>query len=42
VHPVSLGARTTFSDLGATAAEWLNVGFRGRGTSFLPELERAR
>ena len=40
VHPVSLGARSTFSDLGATVAEWLNVGFRGRGTSFLPELER--
>jgi len=42
VHPVSLGARSTFSDLGATAAEWLNVGFRGRGTSFLPALERGR
>jgi phosphopentomutase len=40
VHPVSLGERGTFSDLGATVAEWLNVGFRGRGTSFLPELER--
>jgi phosphopentomutase len=40
VHPVSLGERATFSDLGATVAEWLNVGFRGQGTSFLPELER--
>ena len=40
VHPVSLGARETFSDLGATVAEWLNVGFRGRGLSFLPALER--
>jgi phosphopentomutase len=40
VHPVPLGVRETFSDLGATVAEWLNVGFRGRGTSFLPELER--
>jgi phosphopentomutase len=40
VHPVSLGVRPTFSDLGATVAEWLNVGFRGKGTSFLPELER--
>jgi phosphopentomutase len=40
VHPVPLGERTTFSDLGATVAEWLNVGFRGRGTSFLPALER--
>jgi phosphopentomutase len=41
VHPVALGVRDTFSDLGATVAEWLNVGFRGRGTSFLPALERA-
>ena len=40
VHPVSVGERSTFSDLGATVAEWLNVGFRGRGTSFLPALER--
>jgi phosphopentomutase len=40
VHPVPLGERATFSDLGATVAEWLNVGFRGRGTSFLPALER--
>ena len=42
VHPVSVGERETFSDLGATVAEWLNVGFRGRGTSFLPMLERGR
>jgi phosphopentomutase len=42
VHPVALGTRATFSDLGATVAEWLNVGFRGRGTSFLPELERGK
>jgi phosphopentomutase len=40
VHPVALGERQTFSDLGATVAEWLNVGFRGKGTSFLPVLER--
>ena len=40
VHPVPLGERETFADLGATVAEWLNVGFRGRGTSFLPVLER--
>ena len=40
VHPVSVGERPTFSDLGATVAEWLNVGFRGQGTSFLPVLER--
>jgi phosphopentomutase len=42
VRPVDLGVRSTFSDLGATAAEWLNVGFRGCGTSFLPMLERGR
>ncbi len=35
---VSLGRRSTFSDLGATVAEWLGVAFRGRGTSFLPAL----
>ncbi|MEO5568099.1 MAG: phosphopentomutase, partial [Gemmatimonadaceae bacterium] len=35
VRPVELGRRPTFSDLGATAAEWLGVGFRGRGESFL-------
>jgi phosphopentomutase len=40
VRPGPLGSRSTFSDLGATVAEWLNVGFRGRGVSFLPELER--
>ena len=40
VHPVWVGERSTFSDLGATVAEWLNIGFRGRGTSFLPLLER--
>jgi phosphopentomutase len=40
VHPVALGARSTFADLGATIGEWLGVGFRGRGESFLPALER--
>ena len=38
VHPASLGRRTTFSDLGATVAEWLGVDFRGRGLSFLSQL----
>ena len=38
VHPRSLGTRRTFSDLGATVGEWLGVGFRGRGQSFLPQL----
>ena len=38
VRPVSVGARGTFSDLGATVAEWLGVGFRGCGRSFLGEI----
>ena len=38
VRPQSLGARRTFSDLGATVAEWLGVSFRGQGRSFCPEL----
>jgi len=41
VRPRSLGRRETFSDLGATVAEWLGVGYRGRGTSFLDVLVRA-
>ena len=41
VHPVSLGARETFSDLGATVADWLGSPFRGRGTSFLRQLTGA-
>lgn len=38
VVPCDLGVRETFSDLGATVAEWFGIGFRGRGKSFLPEL----
>jgi len=38
VTPASLGRRSTFADLGATVGEWLGVGYRGRGTSFLPQL----
>jgi phosphopentomutase len=38
VVPRDLGERDTFSDLGATVAEWFGLSFRGRGTSFLPEL----
>ncbi|HEV7594930.1 MAG TPA: phosphopentomutase [Gemmatimonadaceae bacterium] len=38
VVPRDLGERDTFSDLGATVAEWLGVSFRGRGKSFLTEL----
>ena len=35
IRPASVGRRGTFSDLGATAAEWLGCAFRGKGTSFL-------
>jgi phosphopentomutase len=38
VMAVSLGERTTFSDLGATIADWFGIAFRGRGTSFLREI----
>jgi len=40
VHPVSLGVRPTFSDLGATVADWFGLAWRGRGTSFLPAMLR--
>jgi len=38
VRPASLGRRRTFSDLGATIGEWLGIGYRGQGASFLPQL----
>jgi phosphopentomutase len=38
VVPCDLGERSTFSDLGATVADWFGVSFRGKGTSFLSEL----
>ena len=38
VVPRDLGDRATFSDLGATVAEWFGLSFRGRGKSFLTEL----
>jgi phosphopentomutase len=38
VRAVDLGHRATFSDLGATIAEWFGISFRGRGTSFLREI----
>ncbi len=38
VVPRDLGERDSFSDLGATIAEWFGLSFRGRGTSFLSEL----
>ena len=33
---IAIGRRTTFSDLGATVADWLGLEFRGAGRSFLP------
>jgi phosphopentomutase len=38
VRPGDLGVRRTFSDLGATVADWLGVSFRGKGESFLSQL----
>lgn len=38
VRAGDLGARATFSDLGATVAEWFALSWRGAGTSFLPTL----
>ncbi len=38
VRATALGERETFADLGATVAEWLGVGFRGTGRSFLSTL----
>ena len=38
VRAVDLGRRSTFSDLGATVADWFGLAFRGRGQSFLSSL----
>lgn len=38
VRPRDLGERPTFSDAGATLAEWFRVQHSGRGRSFLPEV----
>ena len=38
VRAIDLGRRSTFSDLGATVADWFGVSFRGYGRSFLAEL----
>jgi phosphopentomutase len=40
LHPVPIGRRAGFGDLGATVAEWFGVPFPGTGTSFLRALER--
>src|SRR5262249_52975645 len=34
----AVGRRETFSDLGATVAEWFGIPFRGAGSSFLSTL----
>ena len=36
VRPGPIGRRPTFSDLGATVADWMGLAFRGAGRSFLP------
>ncbi|HVT37493.1 MAG TPA: phosphopentomutase, partial [Gemmatimonadaceae bacterium] len=36
VRPGAIGRRPTFSDLGATVADWMGIRFRGAGRSFLP------
>jgi phosphopentomutase len=41
VRAGSLGTRDTFSDLGATVADWFGQAWRGQGTSFLPSLLHA-
>ena len=35
VRPTAIGRRDTFSDVGATVAEWLGLAYRGAGRSFL-------
>lgn len=35
IHPVAIGRRDTFADVGATVAEWMGLSFRGSGRSFL-------
>jgi phosphopentomutase len=36
VRGIAIGRRSTFSDLGATVADWMGLDFRGAGRSFLP------
>ena len=38
IRPAAIGRRSTFSDLGATVADWFGIGFRGKGTSFLRQV----
>jgi phosphopentomutase len=41
VRAGDLGERATFSDLGATVAEWFGLSWRGAGSSFLSALARS-
>ena len=41
VHPVALGRRDGFGDVGATVAQWLGVPFTGTGRSFLDQIDRS-
>ena len=38
IRPGRVGERSSFADLGATVAEWLGIGFRGCGRSFLTDV----
>lgn len=38
INPCALGERPTFSDVGATIADWFRVPYTGRGRSFLGEV----
>ncbi|MBC7895901.1 MAG: phosphopentomutase [Cytophagaceae bacterium] len=38
VRPIRLVERSTFSDVGATIADWFGLAFRGCGTSFLGDV----
>ena len=40
VHPVNLGTRPTFADVGATIADYLGVPYRGAGESLLPRMRK--
>ncbi|MBI3792548.1 MAG: phosphopentomutase [Gemmatimonadetes bacterium] len=40
LHPLPIGRRAGFGDLGATVAAWFGIPFPGRGASFLQMLER--
>lgn len=40
VRPVNLGTRTTFADVAATVAEYLDVAFDGAGTSVWQEIRK--